>query len=242
MERGIASERDRRPARCGWALSIGVHASIVGVFVFAAAPPQTRVPEPVLRVELLSAVPSRAERAPRRAAPQLGARPDATPAPLRGRGAAPAPAPVKAASRATEPTVAPIPKRKPPTPTPALAATPERLLRREPAPELPPSSPPSPISVAAPTSTPVGVPAGNPAPRYPREARRRGIEGRVVVRVTVDAEGAASRAWVHRSSGRPTLDRAVLSAVSEWRFLPARVGGRSVAGIVDVPVSFRLTP
>ena len=236
MERGIASERDRRPARYGWALSIGVHASILGVFVFAAAPPQTRVPEPVLRVELLSAVPSRTERTHRRAAPRPGARPDATSAPLRGRGAAP---------EAAEPTIAPIPKRKPPAPSPALAATPERLPRRQPAPEppLPPSpSPPSPVSVAAPPSTPVGVAVGNPAPRYPREARRRGVEGRVVVRVAVDAEGAASRAWVHRSSGHRMLDRAALSAVSEWRFLPAHTGGQSVAGIVDVPVSFRLAP
>ena len=254
MERGIASERDRRPARCGWALSIGVHASIVGAFVFAAAPPQTRVPEPALRVEILSAVPSRTERAHRRAAPRPDARPDATPAPWRGDGAAP----VKAASRAVERTVAPAPKRKPPAPV--LAATPARLLLRQPAPEpLPPprpspslspspssvgraSAPPSPVSVAAPASVPVGVAAGNPAPRYPIEARRRGIEGRVVVRVAVDVQGAASRAWVHRSSGRPTLDRAALSAVSEWRFLPARADGRSVAGIVDVPVSFRLAP
>ncbi len=235
-------------------MSIGVHASIVGALVFAAAPPQMRAPEPALRVELLSAIPSRAERAHRRAALRLDARPDArpdaTPAPSRGGWAAP----VETAARAMERTVAPVPKRRPPVPAPALAATPERLPPRQPAPEPSPppprpspsppspSSPPSAVSAAAPASVPVGVAAGNPVPRYPREARRRGIEGRVVVRVAVDAEGAASRAWVHRSSGRPTLDRAALSAVSEWRFLPARVGGRSVAGIVDVPVSFRLDP
>jgi periplasmic protein TonB len=90
-------------------------------------------------------------------------------------------------------------------------------------------------------SRPVARRTGNPAPQYPYSARLRGIEGRVVVRVRVGADGRPERAWLGVSSGYGSLDAAALAAVGKWRFAPARFAGLAVAGMVDVPVSFRLS-
>lgn len=86
-----------------------------------------------------------------------------------------------------------------------------------------------------------GADLANPAPRYPYLARRRGQEGRVILRVLVGAAGDAKAVSIRRSSGYRLLDEAALKAVGAWRFVPARVAERPVAGAVDVPVSFRLT-
>lgn len=80
----------------------------------------------------------------------------------------------------------------------------------------------------------------NPAPRYPPLARRMRQEGKVVLRVLVDAGGGASRIEVRDSSGSDVLDEAALDAVKRWRFLPARRGAQPVAAWVFVPVTFTL--
>jgi len=80
----------------------------------------------------------------------------------------------------------------------------------------------------------------NRPPRYPSKARRLGLEGRVVLRVVVDADGNATSVDVAHSSGHAILDRAARKAVKRWRFQPARQRGGATASTVDVPVSFRL--
>ena len=93
---------------------------------------------------------------------------------------------------------------------------------------------------AAPDAVPPRPAAGNPPPAYPLIARRRGQQGRVLLRLEVAADGTASQAAVVRSSGVDALDRAARAAVARWRFQPARRGGRAVAATVEVPVVFRL--
>ncbi len=80
----------------------------------------------------------------------------------------------------------------------------------------------------------------NAAPRYPYLARRRGQEGRVVLRVQVTADGEAAAVQLRQSSGYRLLDKAAVEAAKTWRFVPARRGGIAVAGSVEVPVSFKL--
>jgi protein TonB len=75
---------------------------------------------------------------------------------------------------------------------------------------------------------------------YPAEARRRGWQGEVVLRVEVSAEGRADAVAILRSSGHAVLDEAALAAVRLWRFRPATRGGVPVAAPADVPVRFRL--
>jgi protein TonB len=81
----------------------------------------------------------------------------------------------------------------------------------------------------------------NRPPRYPFLARRRGLEGRVILLVQVDAAGRPSAVGVQRSSGSSLLDDAAAEAVQHWRFAPARHAGVAVPGAVEVPIRFALT-
>jgi protein TonB len=82
--------------------------------------------------------------------------------------------------------------------------------------------------------------AGNPPPRYPRIARSRGEEGRVLIRVSVLGNGRVGNAEVTKSSGHGSLDRAALKAVERWRFEPALRAGKPVTATLTVPIVFRL--
>lgn len=81
----------------------------------------------------------------------------------------------------------------------------------------------------------------NPRPEYPSAARASGVEGTVMLLVTVSRTGGALRVTVERSSGSELLDRAAVRAVERWRFTPARRAGAAVEADVRVPVTFRLT-
>lgn len=80
----------------------------------------------------------------------------------------------------------------------------------------------------------------NPHPTYPRLARRRGLEGRVVLEVEVLPDGHPGRIEVVNGSGHAVLDQAALEALRNWRFEPAREGGRAISATLQVPVSFQL--
>ncbi|MET1085045.1 MAG: energy transducer TonB [Burkholderiales bacterium] len=80
----------------------------------------------------------------------------------------------------------------------------------------------------------------NPAPPYPPLARRMGEQGRVVLRVLVNTEGAAERVDLRHSSGSPRLDESALETVKRWKFVPARQGDQPVSAWVLVPISFSL--
>lgn len=77
-------------------------------------------------------------------------------------------------------------------------------------------------------------------PQYPRAARRDRIQGRVVLRVHVTAQGRATGASVVVSSGSGLLDRAALAALADCRFTPAMQGGKPVAFDYEVPYRFLL--
>lgn len=78
-------------------------------------------------------------------------------------------------------------------------------------------------------------------PRYPAEAQRRGVEGDVLLRVAVDANGVPTDIGYVERSGNRDLDRAAISAARDWRFRPATRDGHAVATTVNVPVRFALT-
>lgn len=71
------------------------------------------------------------------------------------------------------------------------------------------------------------------APTYPVAARRRGIEGAVVLHVRFDAGGRPEEISVMTSSGSAMLDDAAREAVARWRFR----GG--AAGALELPITFR---
>lgn len=76
-------------------------------------------------------------------------------------------------------------------------------------------------------------------PRYPAEARMKGLSGEVVVEFAVDESGSVSSCRVVRSTNRE-FEAAALAAVRKWRFEPGRRHGRIVRFSMVVPVVFRL--
>lgn len=80
----------------------------------------------------------------------------------------------------------------------------------------------------------------NPPPEYPWEARRRGWEGRVLLRVRVGSSGQALSVEVVDSTGYRALDEAAKQAVQGWTFVPAMQGGQVVACEVEIPIRFVL--
>lgn len=79
-----------------------------------------------------------------------------------------------------------------------------------------------------------------PAPEYPERARCAGWQGRVMLRVTVAADGSVSDVALETSCGHDVLDRAAEAAVRIWTFEPAYRDGVAVESRFRVPVSFRL--
>ncbi len=81
----------------------------------------------------------------------------------------------------------------------------------------------------------------NPAPVYPSAARRLREEGRVLLLVDVASDGVPRQVNLAASSGSARLDEAALTAVRQWRFVPARKGTTAVPAQVLVPIVFGLT-
>lgn len=66
------------------------------------------------------------------------------------------------------------------------------------------------------------------APNYPRSAERREIEGHVVVRYNVTAEGELDGIEVVESSPSGIFDRSVMRALESWRYAAA---GETTEGV-----------
>jgi protein TonB len=122
----------------------------------------------------------------------------------------------------------------------AIPVDPPSLARRDrPEPELRPRVTFEKL-VAAQATAETAVELHNPPPQYPASARRRGIEGEVLVTVRITADGACADARVAESSGSAALDGAALEAVQGWRYRPATRGGRPVETTQRVRFVFKL--
>jgi protein TonB len=82
--------------------------------------------------------------------------------------------------------------------------------------------------------------AENPKPLYPREARKKGFQGEVVLKVEVLSNGLVGQVEVKKSSGHEVLDRSALSAVKHWKFFPAKRGESAISFWVNIPIKFQL--
>jgi protein TonB len=77
-------------------------------------------------------------------------------------------------------------------------------------------------------------------PPYPEQARQQGVEGTVVLRLTVGISGAPSGIRVSRSSGHTALDDAAVAHVRRARFAPALRAGEPMSTSITFRVKFRL--
>ncbi len=115
------------------------------------------------------------------------------------------------------------------------------LSRNYALPRLPPGSPANEqVAQSSPLQATRVTYARNPKPLYPEEARRRRLEGVVMLFVTVGIDGRALSVTIKKSSGHRILDRAAKMAITAWRFVPATIGGIPVESTAEVPVRFSL--
>ncbi|MBT2325899.1 energy transducer TonB [Variovorax paradoxus] len=91
-----------------------------------------------------------------------------------------------------------------------------------------------------PVTKPRVTAASSCVPRYPAEAKRNGMQGKVVARVMVEPSGTVSSVEIGRTSGFPVLDRAAMEAAKCQRYEPGTLGGVPSAMWTEFPVNFVL--
>ncbi len=162
------------------------------------------------------------------------------------------PPPLKAAD--LKPADVKPPDVKPATPPKPKAAPPPKPAAARPTGDAATTSAPDPnagdaraTQQASAASAPLIVFEGRPRyrhpptpPVYPQRAIELNQQGEALVRVRLDPDGSAAEILLWRGSGFALLDRAALTAVRGWHFLPAMRDGRPVAAWVEIPVRFHL--
>lgn len=76
-------------------------------------------------------------------------------------------------------------------------------------------------------------------PSYPSAARANGLQGRVVLLVTLSLEGRPRRIDIARSSGFDQLDESAVRAVWQWRFYRTD-SGPPVEATIEIPLDFKI--
>ena len=81
-----------------------------------------------------------------------------------------------------------------------------------------------------------------PQPQYPDLLRQAGIQGRVIVQAIIDTSGRAESPSVKViQSPNPGFDQPAKTYVLRALFRPARVHGRAVRVLVNLPIDFKIT-
>lgn len=74
---------------------------------------------------------------------------------------------------------------------------------------------------------------------YPAEARKRGLEGEVIVEVLISSEGKSYITSL-KESVHPILDNQVIYAIKDTKFQPGTLNGKPVNVLTTIPVNFYL--
>ncbi|MES9854241.1 MAG: energy transducer TonB [Candidatus Thiodiazotropha sp. L084R] len=77
-------------------------------------------------------------------------------------------------------------------------------------------------------------------PRYPQRALMRRIEGKVVLKFTINPDGSVSNATVVESEPPGYFEQSALRAISRWEFHPKVVEGKAVSRTATQTISYRL--
>ena len=75
---------------------------------------------------------------------------------------------------------------------------------------------------------------------YPRIARKKGLEGKVLIEVWLDEQGNQIKQLLLESSGHRVLDERALSTIKKWRFSNQLEQGQAIAHRVQIPINFQL--
>lgn len=75
---------------------------------------------------------------------------------------------------------------------------------------------------------------------YPRLAKRKGMQGTVLIELWLDEKGEQRKKLLIQGSGFELLDNAALTAIAQWRFQAYVENGVAKAHRVRIPVRFNL--
>jgi len=77
-------------------------------------------------------------------------------------------------------------------------------------------------------------------PVYPSRALKRGIQGTVVLAVTLTTNGHVASVNVHKASGSNMLDEAAMDAVKQWLFAPYLEQGIAKEHTYNIEIKFNI--
>lgn len=124
---------------------------------------------------------------------------------------APTPAPAPVASAPAPSPAEPVVAEPPPAPAPAAVA---------PEPVPPPAAAPTPAPARVAATPPQPKVLRQPPLRYPEQAMRQGIEGRVIVDFQINVDGSVSDVRVQEATPQGVFEREALAVVRRTRFEP----------------------
>lgn len=89
-------------------------------------------------------------------------------------------------------------------------------------------------------TNPVIIPASKVQPVYPKQARLRRQQARVVLQALILKDGTVDKLEPLESTGDCGFEEAAIAAVKQWRYKPATQGGKPVSVYFTVVVEFAL--
>lgn len=78
----------------------------------------------------------------------------------------------------------------------------------------------------------------NPLPQYPLEAKIKGLNGLVILKVIIDEKGQVTKAEVLR--GKEPFAAAAIAAVKHWRYRPAIYQGKPICVYRIIKIPFKI--
>lgn len=75
---------------------------------------------------------------------------------------------------------------------------------------------------------------------YPAEAKSRGVQGHVVLRINIGANGSVESVQVAESNPPGFFDEAALRSVRQWRFEPAVIKGQVALSSITQKIRFEM--
>ncbi len=103
-----------------------------------------------------------------------------------------------------------------------------------------PARPPRPAAEGGADVDQPPQPVSTMHPIYPYRARRMGIEGRVIVRLLVNAAGKVAQVRIMSAAPEGVFEKTVKKTVPHWRFKPAIKDGKPVETWVKMDIVFKL--
>jgi TonB family protein len=76
--------------------------------------------------------------------------------------------------------------------------------------------------------------------KYPPDARREQVEGRVIISALITIEGKADKMVAVESEPEGVFDEAAFNSLRQWQFRPGIRDGRLVNTRIKIPLSFKL--